>query len=137
MQIRARKCWCATRPSFPTTYAKGPFIGRRARVEDPREQLVKQVVQDLKNGSILLLEDPVPSPPPGHLLIRSRASLISSGTEKMLLDFGRSNLLQKALSQPERVKQVIQKSLSDGLAPTLQAVRARMDCPFPLGYCNA
>ena len=73
----------------------------------------------------------------GHLLIQTRASLISAGTERMLVEFGRGGLIAKARSQPEKVRQVLDKIKSDGLMPTLETVFARLDEPMPLGYCNA
>jgi predicted dehydrogenase/threonine dehydrogenase-like Zn-dependent dehydrogenase len=71
------------------------------------------------------------------VLIQSRASLISAGTERSLVEFGKANLLSKARQKPERVKQVLDKIKSDGLLPTLEAVFAKLDEPLPLGYCNA
>jgi predicted dehydrogenase/NADPH:quinone reductase-like Zn-dependent oxidoreductase len=71
------------------------------------------------------------------VLIRTRRSLISAGTERMLVEFSQANLLQKARQQPERVRQVLDKVRADGLLPTLETVFQRLDEPLPLGYCNA
>jgi hypothetical protein len=71
------------------------------------------------------------------VLIRSQASIISAGTERMLVDFGRANLLDKARQQPDRVKDVIDKARTDGLGPTYDAVRSKLDRPITLGYANA
>ncbi len=79
---------------------------------------------------------PCPGVRPGHLLVQSGATLISAGTERMLVEFGRAGLIAKARSQPEKVKQVLAKIRSDGLLPTLEAVFSRLDEPLPLGYCN-
>ena len=98
---------------------------------------MKQVLQSLKNGSIELIEAPVPTCKAGHLLIATQRSLISAGTERMLVEFGQANLLAKARSQPDKVKQVLYKMRTDGLLPTLEAVFTRLDQPLPLGYCNA
>lgn len=98
---------------------------------------MKQLLQDLKNGETRLADVPAPQCPPGHILIRTRRTLISPGTERMLLEFGRANLLQKARSQPERVRQVIAKMRTDGVLATVDAVRAKLDEAIPLGYCNA
>ena len=98
---------------------------------------MKQVVQNLGSGVLELLEVPCPQVSRGHLLIQSRASLVSAGTERMLVEFGRSSLLSKARQQPDRVKQVLDKVRSDGLLPTIDAVRSKLDDPLPLGYCNA
>ena len=73
---------------------------------------------------------------PGHVLIKTKRSLVSLGTERMLVEFGRANLLQKARSQPEKVKQVLDKIRTDGLMPTIDAVKSKSDQPIPLGFCN-
>lgn len=99
-------------------------------------KIMKQIIQDLKNGDTLLEEVPVPLVRSGHILIRTTRSLVSLGTEKMLVEFGRANLLTKARQQPDRVKQVLAKIKSDGLLPTLEAVFNKLDEPLPLGYCN-
>jgi len=98
---------------------------------------MKQIIQNLKTGATELLETPVPTCAPGQLLIATRRSLISAGTERMLVEFGQGNLLAKARSQPEKVRQVLDKVRTDGLLPTLETVFARLDQPLPLGYCNA
>lgn len=97
---------------------------------------MKQLVQNLKTGEIELIEVPTPTVSTNTLLIKSRCSLISVGTEKMLIEFGKSSLLEKARSQPERVKQVLQKIKTDGFLTTVDAVMARLDEPLPLGYSN-
>ena len=98
---------------------------------------MRQILQNLGSGETLLAEVPAPLVHPGHLLIRTDASLVSPGTEKMLVAFGQANLFEKARQQPEKVKQVLQKIRTDGLFATLDAVRARLDEPLPLGYSNA
>ncbi len=98
---------------------------------------MKQILQSLKTGSIELVEAPAPDCKAGHLLIATRRSLISAGTERMLVEFGQANLLAKARSQPDKVRQVLDKMRTDGLLPTLEAVFTRLDQPLPLGYCNA
>src|ERR1700744_832049 len=97
---------------------------------------MKQLLQDLRNGEIEMIEAPSPALKPGHILIRTSRSLISSGTERMLRNFGRANILQKALQQPERVKDVLAKVKVDGLFTTLEAVNAKLDQPISVGYCN-
>ena len=96
-----------------------------------------QLIQDLKNGKIEVLNVPAPQVRKNYLLIQTSKSLISTGTEKMLLQFGKANLISKARQQPEKTKQVIQKIKTDGLIPTLEAVKAKIDEPVSLGYCNA
>lgn len=98
---------------------------------------MKQIIQDLKRGDTLLEEIPAPLVRKGHLLIRTRRSLVSLGTERMLVEFGKGNLIAKARQQPEKVKQVLDKIKTDGLIPTLEAVFNKLDEPLPLGYCNA
>ncbi len=97
---------------------------------------MKQILQHLSSGQIELIDTPCPQLKSGHVLIETRASLISPGTERMLLDFGRAGYLAKARQQPDKVKQVLEKIRTDGFLPTLQTVRAKLDQPIPLGYCN-
>ena len=98
---------------------------------------MKQIIQDLKSGSTILEEVPVPAVIAGHVLIKTHNTLVSLGTEKMLVDFGKANYIQKARQQPDKVKQVLQKIKTDGLQPTLDAVFRKLGEPLPLGYCNA
>lgn len=98
---------------------------------------MKQIIQNLKTGQTILEEVPRPEVKKGHLLIKTHCSLVSLGTEKMLVEFGKSNLIAKARQQPEKVKQVLDKIQSDGLMPTLEAVFNKLEEPLPLGYCNA
>jgi predicted dehydrogenase/threonine dehydrogenase-like Zn-dependent dehydrogenase len=96
-----------------------------------------QILQNLKTGKTELVQLPVPAAQPGNLLIQSRTSLISAGTEKMLVEFSRSSLIGKAKAQPDKVRQVLDKVRTEGLLPTLETVFNRLDEPLPLGYCNA
>lgn len=98
---------------------------------------MKQIVQDLKNGNTILEEVPAPLVRKGYVLIKTHRSLVSLGTERMLVEFGKSNLIAKARQQPEKVKQVLDKIKTEGLLPTLEAVFNKLDEPMPLGYCNA
>lgn len=98
---------------------------------------MRQILQSLNTGEISLIEAPAPKAGAGQVLIETRKTLISAGTERMLLEFGKGNLLQKALSQPDKVKQTLTKIKTDGLAQTLDAVKSKLDQPIPLGYCNA
>ena len=97
---------------------------------------MKQVLQSLNDGNIMVTDVPTPNIPRGHLLISSHLSLISPGTEKMLLDFGKSNLLGKAQKQPEKVKMVLNKVKTDGLWETVDAVKSKLNAPISLGYSN-
>lgn len=98
---------------------------------------MKQLVQNLGTGETILEEVPLPSVGRGKVLIKTRASLVSLGTEKMLVSFGKANLLQKARSQPEKVRQVLDKARTEGWQPTLEAVKRKLDTPLPLGYSQA
>ena len=97
---------------------------------------MRQILQDLKTGSTSLEAIPCPSVFSGGVLIETSVSLVSAGTERMLVDFGKGNLIQKARSQPDKVKQVLEKVQTDGLMPTIDAVKNKLDTPLPLGYCN-
>lgn len=97
---------------------------------------MKQIIQDLKSGATLLEEVPAPSVKAGHVLIKTTRSLVSLGTERMLVEFGKASLIDKARQQPDKVKQVLDKIKTEGLQPTLEAVFNKLGQPLPLGYCN-
>lgn len=97
---------------------------------------MKQVLQNLKDGSTALAEVPCPQVSAGQLLMRTSCSLISVGTERMLVDFGKANPIEKARQQPDKVRMVLNKVKTDGLMPTIEAVLNKLDQPLPLGYCN-
>lgn len=98
---------------------------------------MKQVVQNFRSGVLELLDVPCPTAGRGQLLIHSRASLISAGTERALVEFGQAGLVAKALKSPDRVYQVLEKIKTDGLVAAMEAVNAKLDDPMPLGYSNA
>jgi predicted dehydrogenase/NADPH:quinone reductase-like Zn-dependent oxidoreductase len=98
---------------------------------------VRQVLQNLGSGETEVADVPTPSLEHGQVLIRTSRTLISAGTERMLLDFGKANLIDKARQQPDRVKMVLDKVRTDGLMPTLDAVRNKLAQPLAMGYCNA
>ena len=97
---------------------------------------MRQVLQSLADGRTSLTDVPAPSAPRGGLLIRTSRSVISAGTERMLVDFGRAGWLEKVWQQPEKVRQVLAKVRTDGLLPTIDAVRSKLDQPIRLGCCN-
>jgi len=97
---------------------------------------MKQIIQDLKNGQTILEEVPAPRVAQGQVLIQTTRSLVSLGTERMLVEFGKANFIEKARQQPDKVKQVFDKVKTDGLKPTLDAVFNKLGQPLPLGYCN-
>ena len=85
----------------------------------------------------MLAEVPQPGSAAGQLLIQSESSLISIGTEKMLIDFSKAGWIDKARKQPDKVMQVLQKVKTDGFAATYKVARSRLDQPLALGYSNA
>lgn len=97
---------------------------------------MKQIIQSFKTGETILEEVPAPQVSRGKVLIQSTRSLVSLGTERMLVEFGKSNLISKARQQPDKVKQVLDKIKTEGLMPTLEAVFNKLGQPIPLGYCN-
>ncbi len=97
---------------------------------------MKQILQNLKTGETILEDIPCPHVLPGHVLIRTRLTLVSAGTEKILVDFGKANLIDKARQQPDKMKMVRDKVKTDGLIPTIETVRNKLDQALPMGYCN-
>jgi len=97
---------------------------------------MKQIIQSFKTGQTILEEVPAPQVARGTVLIQTTRSLVSLGTERMLVEFGKSNLISKARQQPDKVKQVLDKIKTEGLMPTLEAVFNKLGEPLPLGYCN-
>ena len=97
---------------------------------------MRQILQNLKNGATEVADVPCPRPGRGQLLIRTHRTLVSAGTERMLVDFGKAGFIEKARQQPDKVRQVFDKIRTDGLLPTLQAIRNKLDQPLPMGYCN-
>jgi predicted dehydrogenase/threonine dehydrogenase-like Zn-dependent dehydrogenase len=96
-----------------------------------------QLLQNLRDGTMALANYPAGSPAREGILIRTTVTLISAGTERMLLEFGKANLLDKARQQPDKVRQVLDKVRTDGLSATLESVRAKLDQPIALGYSSA
>lgn len=97
---------------------------------------MKQIIQSFKTGDTVLEEIPAPQVKSGSVLIQTARSLVSLGTERMLVEFGKSSLISKARQQPDKVKQVLDKIKTEGLLPTLEAVFNKLEQPLPLGYCN-
>ena len=97
---------------------------------------MKQIFQSFKTGKTILEELPVPDVAYGSVLIQTGRSLVSLGTERMLVEFGKAGLIEKARQQPDKVKQVLDKIKTDGLLPTMEAVFNKLGQPIPLGYCN-
>ncbi len=97
---------------------------------------MKQIIQSLKTGKTEIENIPVPLVTKGSILIKTTKTLVSVGTEKMLVEFGKASLISKARQQPDKVKQVLNKIKMEGLLPTLETVFKKLEQPLPLGYCN-
>lgn len=97
---------------------------------------MRQLLQDLAKGATSVTEAPAPTCGRSSVLITTTTSLVSAGTERMLVDFGRASYLEKARKQPDKVRMVLDKVRSDGLMTTVDAVRSKLAQPIPLGYCN-
>lgn len=98
---------------------------------------MKQILQNLSNGETLLFDVPCPRNIKSNILIATKNTVVSVGTERMLVNFGKANYINKAKQQPEKVKIVLNKIATDGLLTTVDAVRSKLDQPLPLGYCNS
>lgn len=97
---------------------------------------MKQIIQSLRNGKTEVKDIPIPNVSSKSILIKSTISLISTGTEKMLVDFGKASWFQKAIKQPDKVKFIINKMKTEGVQSTIDKVFKKLDQPIPLGYCN-
>ncbi len=97
---------------------------------------MKQILHSLKNGNTQISNVPIPRNDYGSLLIQTSKTLVSSGTERMLVEFGKAGWLDKARQQPDKVNAVLDKIKTDGVQPTLEAILNKLDQPLPLGYCN-
>jgi len=95
------------------------------------------MLQNLKSGKIAVVDVPRPLLLPDGIVVRTRRSLISAGTEKMMLELGKKSLLGKAKERPDLVKKVLEKVRRDGLLATLKTVRDKLDSDVPMGYSNA
>ena len=98
---------------------------------------MKQILQSYKNGELWLAEVPVPTCKSGGIVVQTRASFVSAGTERMLVEFAKKNIVRKALQMPDQVQKVIRKMKSEGIFETLEKVKAKLDKPIPLGYSSA
>lgn len=97
---------------------------------------MKQILQDMAKGGTTVTVAPAPQVSREHIIIHTSVSLISAGTERMLVGFGKASYLEKARQQPEKVRMVLEKVKTDGLMTTIEAVQSKLAQPLPLGYCN-
>jgi predicted dehydrogenase len=98
---------------------------------------VKQLVQNMRTGESSVQDVPAPGVSRGRVLIRVVSSLVSAGTERMLVEFGQKNLLEKARARPDLVRQTFDKMARDGVLATLETVQNKLGQPMPVGYSVA
>jgi NADPH:quinone reductase-like Zn-dependent oxidoreductase len=98
---------------------------------------MKRLIQNIRSGKTEVIEEPMPMAEGNKVLVRNHASLVSTGTERMIMQFARDSLVQKARSRPDLVRQTLDKARRDGILSTFDAVRNRLDQPFIPGYSCA
>jgi predicted dehydrogenase/threonine dehydrogenase-like Zn-dependent dehydrogenase len=99
---------------------------------------VKQIAQSYKTGKLTVSDVAAPTRAPrGTILVDTRVSLISAGTERAVVDLARKSLIEKARERPDLVMKVVDKAKREGVLAALEAVRAKLDSPIPLGYSLA
>src|SRR3990170_5823390 len=98
---------------------------------------MKQLLKNMRDGQNVVADVPVPALRPGMALVRTAASLVSVGTERMVVEFAEKGLVGKALSRPDQVRQVLDKVRREGVIPAMEAVFNRLDQPMALGYSSA
>lgn len=98
---------------------------------------MKQLIQNFKNGKLKIEEVPAPTIKSGGVIVRNHASLISAGTDKLMISLAEKSLAGKAKGRPDLVKQVLNKVKSEGIVSTFRKVMGQLDTPMPLGYSCA
>ncbi|HZJ02166.1 MAG TPA: zinc-binding alcohol dehydrogenase, partial [Thermoleophilia bacterium] len=98
---------------------------------------MKQLFQDMKSGETILAEVPTPQLQPGFVKIRTHYSVVSAGTERMVMELGKKSYLGKARARPDLAMKVLQKVKTEGLMSTFRQTMARLEAPLPLGYSSA
>ena len=102
-----------------------------------KKKIMKQLLQNMRDGAVTVEEVPVPTPRAGQALVKVAASLVSAGTERMLVEFAEKSLVGKARARPDLARQVLDRARREGVVPTLRAAFERLDQPMPLGYSSA
>ncbi|MDN7134543.1 bi-domain-containing oxidoreductase [Pseudidiomarina terrestris] len=97
---------------------------------------MRQLLQSLKDGSIRIEEVPRPHVGANRILVETCKTVVSAGTERMLLDFGKGGWIAKVRQQPDKVRMVLEKAKTDGIIATAESVKSKLEQPIPLGYCN-
>lgn len=97
---------------------------------------MKQLIQNFRTGAIELVEVPCPPVKPGHVLVKTHKSLLSSGTERTVTEFATSSLMSKARQRPDRVKSLLNQMQVQGVTQTVKSIKDRLENFYPLGYCN-
>jgi len=98
---------------------------------------MRQLIQSYRTGEMKIEDVPPPAARPGGVVVRTVRSLVSAGTEKMIVDLARKSLLQKARSRPDLVRKVIDTARKQGVWNAFQKVQSKLDTPIPLGYSSA
>ena len=98
---------------------------------------MKQLLQNMRNGKIEIKEIPITQPGDGFVLVKTAYSLVSAGTERTMADFAEKNLVEKAASRPDLVKQVVEKAKREGIVSTFESAMNRLDLPMYPGYSSA
>jgi predicted dehydrogenase len=98
---------------------------------------MKQIVQEIGTGKTRIADVPAPACGDSQVLISTRASLISAGTERYVVDLAKASLFEKARRRPDQVRRVLEKARTEGFRSTLEQVRAKLDEAMPLGYSAA
>jgi predicted dehydrogenase/threonine dehydrogenase-like Zn-dependent dehydrogenase len=112
-------------------------LRRDESINQERRTRMKQIIEDLKSGTVRLTETPVPQCGSTEILVRNEASLISPGTEKLMIELGKKSLAGKARSRPDLVKIAYHKAKKEGFLNVYREAMARLDQPMPLGYSCA
>ena len=95
---------------------------------------MKQLLQNVSTGEISIDDVPVPARGEASLLVATRFSLISAGTERAAIELGKRSLVGKARARPDLVRKVVDTARTEGIASTYAKVRGRLDEPNALGY---